>query len=254
MSENIGVLSNAWRTETIRLTAFPATGTRVANVAPEVEAWWLTLFGVPHERSTQDLKNGVIQLQGMVDDAFMFLTENPVSLNLRRLAGNPEEPPPGPDSLLPFADVAPAFDVLAQRWLKLDNCPHLLRLAFGTTLLKPIADRKTGYAILDEHLSKVTVDPDSSDFLYQINRRRSSSVIDDLELNRLSRWSTKRIRHFVLDTEGNPLTGPEMLACCLELDINSVPSAQPLPHDDLPRLFQELLELADEIAHTGDIP
>ena len=249
MSNGVSTVDD-WRVEVLRLTAFPAPGPRAANA----EAWWLALFGASHERSSQDLKNGVTRLVGTVNDAFMVAVENPISFELQRLASDPGQPPPPPDTLPAHLGVVSAFQELALRWLGLENCPPLRRLAFGVTLLKPVSDQANGYQTLGKHLPDVTVDPSSSDFLYQINRRRPSSAVGGLPLNRLSKWSIQLVQELMISPGDGLTRRSETFACRLELDINSVPSKKPLPKDRLPVLFEELVELANEIAHAGDIP
>jgi hypothetical protein len=241
---------DAWRAELMRLTAFPAPPLQPANI----EAWWLALFGAPHERSNQDLKKGVTRLLGSVNDAFMVATQNPISFELRQRANDPAQPPPATDTLPLYSDVVPAFRACAQRWLKLDDCPPLRRLAFGATLLRPVASLQDGYEILNSCLPDVRVDPQSNDFLYQINRRRSSSTVDGLLLNRLSKWSTEQLQEVVFSADGNLIRESGTFACRLELDMNSVPSQNPLPRASLPALFEEFVQFADEVAVRGDVP
>ena len=239
-----------WRVEVLRLTAFPAPGPPAANA----EAWWLALFGAPHERSSQDLKRGVRQLMGAVNDAFMVAVENPISFELQRLAGDPGQPPPSPDNLPAHSGAVSAFQELALRWLGLETCPPLRRLAFGATLLKPVSDQGKGYQVLGKHLPDVTVDPGSSDFLYQINRRRPSNAVGGLPLNRLSKWSVQQVQELMISPGDGLVRRSEAFACRLELDINSVPSKRPLPKECLSALFDELVALANEIVQVGDIP
>ena len=233
-----------WRVDVLRLTAFPAPGPPTANA----EASWLALFGAPHERSSQDLKNGVTRLMGTVNDAFMVAVENPISFEIQRLASDPGQPPPSPDTLPDSLGVVSAFRDLALRWLGLENCPPLRRLAFGAILLKPVSDQQKGYETLDKHLPDVTVDPSSSDFLYQINRRRPSTAVGGLPLNRLSKWSIQQVQELMISPGDGLTRRSETFACRLELDINSVPSKKPLPKDRLPALFEELVGLANEMA------
>ena len=244
------ITSNDWRADLLRLTAFPAAGPRAANA----EAWWLALFGAPHEKSTRNLKQGVTQLLSKVGDTYMLAIENPISFELRQIAGDPEQPPLDPHALPLYSVVLPAFQDLALRWLALENSPALRRLAFGATLLKPVTSIQKGYETLDTYLPDVNVHSDSSDFLYQINRSRPSSAIGGLPLNRLSKWSTQAMQEVTLSADGHVVRRSGPFACRVELDMNCVPSKQPLPRDQLPNLFAELVALATEITAAGDTP
>ena len=250
MTESVS--ADAWRVEMMRLTAFPVSGPPID--AAFVRDWWPKLFSTPPEKVTQDLKIGVTQLQGRVNDAFMVAVQNPVSFELRRLADDPEQSPPEQDDISPYAAAVPAFQDLALRWIGLENCPPLRRMAFGAILLQPVDSYENGCAILNEHLSNVKVHPDSLDFLYQINRRRASSAIDGLLLNRLSQWTIQHLQQIAISPDGTPANKSEAFACRMELDMNSVPSNELLPKDRLPNLFKELVDMAGEIANKGYAP
>lgn len=249
-SDGSSVLGDDWRVEMLRLTAFPTAGQPSATA----EACWSALFGVPYETSTEDVRKGITQLRGSIDDAFMVVTRNPVSIELRQLASDPAEPPRELDTLSFYAQAVPAFLRYAMRWLGSVDCPTLRRLAFGAELLKPVPSHEGGNEMLNGYLPSLTVDPDSSDLLYQINRRRPSGVVDGLQLNRLSKWSTQQVRSITVSSDGAIAHGLEEFACRVELDINSVPSFDSLAPDCLSLLFDELETLASEIARDGDIP
>ena len=242
--------SNLWRTDSLRLTAFPAPGPPTAKA----EAWWLSLFGAPHDKSTRNVKSGVLQLFGQLRDSYMLAIQNPISFELRQLATNPEQPPLHPSALPSYLAAVPAFQEVALRWLTLDDSPALRRLAFGATLVLPVANAEEGYHTLGMYLPDVNVHPNSADFLYQINRRRPSSAIDGLPLNRLSKWSVQEMQEIVLSSDGHVAQRSAGFACRVELDMNCVPSKQPLPREHLPALFTECVTLATEIASSGDIP
>ena len=240
--------SDDWRVEMLRLTAFPTAGESSAVA----KTCWSVLFGVPYETATEDVRKGITQLRGRIDDALMVVTRNPVTLELRQLAGDPAEPLTL-DALSPYSQAVPPFVRYAMRWFVSVDCPNLRRLAFGAILLKPVPSQKSGYEMLNGYLPSVTVDPESCDLLYQINRRRPSAVVDGLRLNRLSQWSMQQARSLTVSSDGAIAHGLEEFACRVELDINSVSSLDPLPADGLSHLFKELEMLASEIARDGDI-
>jgi hypothetical protein len=145
------------------------------------------------------------------------------------------------------------------RWFEIDDLPSIARLAFGAIVLCPVEDHQTGYQRLNQYVP-VELDPvASSDFIYQINRRRDSNTgIPELVINRLSRWSVAHgtLTNFALGPTGPIATsGPTYFACRLQLDINTVPgSSTILPGQQIPRIFYELVELGEEIIEKGDIP
>jgi hypothetical protein len=125
-------------------------------------------------------------------------------------------------------------------------------------LLRPVEDEKAGYRQLSTFLP-FELDPDSSDFSYQINRPRPSQALDDLEINRLCKWSVARIRSLRLTLgSGSPIAEAVdvLTACRLEFDVNTSPKwgQKPLPSEALPALLDELHHLGQEIATEGDKP
>jgi hypothetical protein len=72
------------------------------------------------------------------------------------------------------------------QWLQ--HCPPINRLAFTGSLLQPVDNHPAGYEILNRYMRWVEIDPQSSEFLYRINRRANSTAVQGLDLNRLSTW------------------------------------------------------------------
>jgi hypothetical protein len=147
------------------------------------------------------------------------------------------------------------------RWLSDSQIPAVTRLAFGAVIVYPVQDRETGYQVLNPYLPSVDVDPDGAfDFLYQINRPRDSSTgIESLRVNRLSRWSVVQQVYTTFELGARPgrvlALSPQQLACRLELDINTTSDFSGiLPADKLPDLFQELVDLGEEIIAKGELP
>ncbi|MDQ7034545.1 MAG: hypothetical protein Q9P01_06835 [Anaerolineae bacterium] len=116
---------------------------------------------------------------------------------------------------------------------------------------------EAGYEKLTELLPFKIDAENSSDFFYQINRRRNSNTISNLELNRLSKWSVLKLQTALIRTDiaaNQLITLPEAYACRLELDINTIQNFEgELDQDKLSDLFYELINLGKEIATKGDI-
>jgi hypothetical protein len=159
----------------------------------------------------------------------------------------------------PLHDAIGVFAPLMNRWFELETCPAVQRLAFGAVMLQPVQDQQTGYQRIMEYLPSVQIDTDnSSDFTYQINRKRNSRVIPGLSINRLSRWYVVGQQHISIQIPpalAQQSLGPIYHACRLELDINTVHEFQgEFRRGQLSSLFQELIDFAAEIANRGDIP
>jgi hypothetical protein len=144
------------------------------------------------------------------------------------------------------------------RWLEGLDRP-IKRLAFAGVLVQPAQDRRSAYERLNQYLQWVEIDPDSSDFLYRINRpRQSRSGVAGLTINRLATWGAMTFtRHRQIMLAGSPYTQQqtrsESHACMLEFDVNTSGERQdPLPREQLGSVFGELVDLTLGIAREGD--
>jgi hypothetical protein len=157
-------------------------------------------------------------------------------------------------------ETLPEFKALMTRWLAVPDVPPVNRLALGAVLLQPVDTRQEGYRRLSSYLRAVHVDPEtSSDFFYQINRRRPSRTgVANLNINRLSKWSSSlAMRRMIVAGPGGVsiAAAQEFHACRLELDINTAPEFPgPLPNEIRAGLLDEFVDLSLEIAREGDIP
>ena len=117
-------------------------------------------------------------------------------------------------------------------------------------------DRQSGYLRLPDYVP-VQVNPESSDFLYQINLPPvlSTTGIEDLRLNRLSKWSIEAWKSIALRITATTVQAqpvPQASALRLELDINTVPTfAGPIPQERLVDVYRELVAAGREIAANG---
>jgi hypothetical protein len=144
------------------------------------------------------------------------------------------------------------------------------RLAFWNAHRMDVPDLQTGYKVLSELLPSVKIDPlESSDFYYQINRPRLSSVVPGLKINRLSKWSVMAIQPMELAFSipapgGQTATPPQVVSSSsgkaamfvrLESETNTASeNIKPLDPTTTVKLAQELLTLESEIALRGDVP
>ena len=247
----------AWETLGLRLTAF-----RAPEPLAQQPTWWQDVVGTPPEKVTSQPRLGLLTEEGPYGGGTLSLQVQADRVDWT-LAGSVEqavevlEPP----SLGSFPDAVTVFVKPLLQWLT--TCGPVNRLAFGAVLSQPADSREAGYARIADYLYRyVKIDPvGSSDFLYQINRPRESTVgFPGLRINRLNKWSVTLLTRLRIAVTPQGATGVPssagQSACRLELDINSVPneSGADLPHDTLPQLLNELVALGQEIATRGDIP
>ncbi|MES2178004.1 MAG: hypothetical protein V4550_09075 [Gemmatimonadota bacterium] len=160
-----------------------------------------------------------------------------------------------PPSIGSFDTAIQPFNTVARRFLQ--SPAKVLRIAFGVSLLSPTSDRDASYAEVVRLIRTVAFDLSGArDFTYQINRPRRSLTVEGLEINRLAKWAAVRISVMTTDVvNGVSTRTPESHGVRLELDINTDANrTDPLSHDHLSSLFDELTGLAPEIRDHGDIP
>jgi len=243
-----------WLGEVFRLTVFFLTPGKI-----DTSNWWQLATGeLPEVRNSQP-KIGVLQEEGEYKGGRLALTTQPDRADWLFLPSfDKEMGVPDFGQLKPYISSIDILTKLVIDWLKVT--PPLSRVAFGMVLHHPVPDRSTGYRELAKYLTMVQIDPEnSSDFLYQINRRRLSSIITSLPLNRLTKWAVANVdsRQFSLGL-GIPLQTIESTNqhfVRLELDVNTAQEfRKQLPSDQIPLVFEELVNLAKELADKGDVP
>lgn len=217
--------------------------------------WWVELTGGEPETTKKRgyrLDDGKFQGYGLQleVDALRAIWTSGVYLE----AG---EFPPAIPTLGDFKPAFQEFRDLMRRWLTSPTCPQIYRLAFVGSLFLPQTGRREAYQKTGEFIRHINIDPDSFDFQYRINRRRDSTVIPQIKINRLCGWSILQFRVEARTTSGvapaNVIS--EAYGCHLEFDVNtSQDNTVAIQQDQLPMLFDELVALTDQIAEQGDIP
>jgi len=235
----------------VRLTSFPGDEYTLAN-----QSWWEHVVGELPESKTVQPKSGVEIEEGPFRNGNLVLAVHPIRIDWRYVPF--EEMKERPVQFPNIGESEEAIETFARsmkHWFDSPYIPTIKRLAFGATLLQPVDSREAGYELLSQYL-RIPIDTErSSDFMYQINKRRASSLdIPELIINRLSRWSVAS-RNVAQVTQARVVQLPVRLACRLELDINTVPEYErALPIKSLSSLLDELIKLGIEIAQQGTIP
>lgn len=248
-----------WKVENLRVTGFMPSAD-----AEDLAELWAAVVGAPPDRIEQNLKNGTSRLEGPFEEAQLILAREPSRMDwLWVVTLDPTIPFQEYPAIGSTKAVFKTFSLLAETWLK--RGPDLTRLALGGVFVLPVSNREEGYRALSGFLPQLNIDPvGSSDLSYQINRPRTSKVIESLRVNRLSKWSVGLKQSIsvglVLSPDsaahavGGP-TGPGLSACRLEFDINSdAARKEPFAADELVPLLGEFVAMAQELATRGDLP
>ena len=232
-----------WRSMQLRFSAFSNAG----QSAPYMRNWWYELIGTPPETISEEPRTNTVQLQGRSEGSplLMRAVENRIDFLQQFM----EQSAPMPA----YSDVLPSFENLAVRWLKLGSHPPINRLAFGAVVAKPANRIEECRDVLDSYLPSIDMQKTAlNEFLYQVNRRRKSKTIHDLQVNRLMKWSIQTIQQIDIKPSGVSATTVG-LNSLLEVDINSAPEHTNLVNRDrLVSLLKEFVGLAEEIMTDGD--
>lgn len=239
-----------WYADSLRLTVFPTP-----DETPAVHDWWQELLDEPPQQVVSSPKTGDTQLQGTFNRELLVLSAQAMRIDLRHTIKPPEQPLANNRTLGAYDETREVFRDLVLKGLSLQTFPRIQRLAFGAVLTKPVESLQSGYEALGMYLPAVQISADSSDFLYQINRRRPSRAVGGIELNRLSKWSVQTVHGMLVHGDGRVVRRTTEFSCRSELDVNSAPEhTDELPRDGLQALLVECIDLADELSRKGDIP
>lgn len=243
---------SAWQAELLRLTVFPAPNSF------DHTKWWRDVVGAEPDNVISQPKQSLYQESGKLDEQrVMVLHVQPPRIEWRTMPVESETPSPEFATFAALPEALSQFATSLNRWL--ESCPPVTRFALGGVLLQPQPDRKAGYRQLGAYLGEsVKLDPESSDFMYQINRPRPSEAgVPGLQINRLTKWTVALHRTVVFvsgQEEASLSTVAQQSACRLELDINTSQDFKgPLPQDKLRDLLAEFVRFALEIAEKGDV-
>lgn len=244
-----------WTAGQLRLTTFVTS-----RIDGGAEQLWESLIGSQPDESSASPKKGTSQVSGAFEPGKLTLRLEPQRVDW---VMQPEDIDPGTLSTDPFFSFGPwahglaVFERIAEGWLRAPALVAVDRVAFGSVLLHREESKAAAYERLADYIP-VKPRADFSDFLYQINHPVPSATgIEDLRVNRLTKWSVGAFRAlgFALGAKGSVAATIEhdaAHALRLELDINTTPNlSKPLPQDRLVDVYRELVGFAREIATNG---
>jgi hypothetical protein len=234
-----------WSVETLRLTAFQHVPVDLTNIN-----WWADAVGSEPTQDNINRQIGELKQEGQFSNGILNLTITPSRIDWK-LMSIMELEGELPARLGDIEEKTKEFTNLLSSWLS--SQPSIHRLAFGLILVTPHEDHKAAYEHLNSCLPHVELKPNSTDFLYQINRPQVINIsnLGELGFNRLSRW------HAIKGGFTGEINGVKherkFYASKLELDINTdARRVIELPSDCLSHILSQLVELATQISKNGD--
>ncbi len=136
----------------------------------------------------------------------------------------------------------------------------VIRIAIGVVGRLQAKSKEHSYQLLQKFLPSMTIDPDSSEFNYRINRPREFEISpgQNILINRISAWGAvvlRQLQPFVIGPNNggmNLLDLGEWMRC--EIDISSDANRSEIIDPSQKRaLFDKLIEICVEIFNKGDV-
>ena len=226
----------------------------VPSANSDTGTWFQDVVGFPPDQSTKSPRTAVQEDIGPDPLGIVVLHRDPLRIDWLVSSESPDG-----TSNVSLVAAHSRLGEIVRRWVDVPGLPVSTRLAVGYSLQYPAKDREGAYALLKQLLPAFsTIDGRaSSDFIYQINRRRKSSINPMLEINRLSRWhATLAVQTQFRATPTGPIPSETQAQhfASVDLDINTQPEfSGTFAPSQAPAFFDELTSMAVEIAQSGDI-
>lgn len=244
-----------WTVETARIVAFPvAEGRRYG------ESWFRTVAGEkPAEKKSLRDQGLELEVGGFLNGQ-LVLESRPgrFQFHYRPSLGETVDIP----TLGTIQDVWEPFHEKTSSFVHSSEFPPVRRVGFGSVCLKLVKDKEEAHGYLSGLLPDVGIRWEGcEDFLFQINRPRSITTDrGELRINRLCKWRVLLLRRISVTTDltegGTSVARPSPhLVLRLELDINSDQNnTSAFASDRAAAIIETCMEMAQEIAQSGDVP
>jgi hypothetical protein len=246
-------MRNEWFVQQMRLSIFSAEPLSVSD------SDWRTITEQNEAEGRISIPGGKMYSGRAFGGVLSFAysgTRVDVILSTDEAAARPEGEIP---CVAKWVDLPSLFIAKVSPFLEGYNLP-INRIALGSILLLQAASREATYEKLGEFLRSVKVDPvNSRELIYRINWPQKSQVIPDLDLNRITNWSSVAIARNLLQLAGAEITiaqtGEAINAVRLEIDHNTSESWKaPFAGPQRVSILRELISLADANANAGERP
>ncbi|MCC4299355.1 hypothetical protein [Aurantimonas coralicida] len=214
---------------------------------------WLKLFGTSpasFQQSAPNMPRGSSQASGSVGDFHIAIITMPGRLEL--LIG------PSDQNLNEAFPVIPnpseALKLVQEYAGRLAGDSEVLRIGVIVNVVEHVRTAQDAVAQFASAVPVRDIPSRARDLSFSVNFRRPSAL-PDWEINRLARWSvsTKQLMQMSASGGGAITPGPtvEQEAFNLQVDVNTVLRQQPLPHDRIKHVLEELAQEADAILSSG---
>jgi hypothetical protein len=246
-----------WTAEQFRCTVFILPGTTLPAAH-----WWTKLADADPEEVTSTPRLGASQAVGRFGPGTLVVTTQPGRIDWFLVPGRVEATPiqghVPPELAAPSlggaVETFNAFSEVSRKWLAFEDIPDVNRLALGGVFSHPEENRRAAYLRLPDYVP-VKVDPESTDFLYQINLPTQSRLgITGFVINRISKWSVSMFKLIAMNLQGTMSSQGfgATIALRSEIDISTPQEFQgALPKGRLIDMLNELDEYGRNLITNG---
>ena len=247
-----GLGDSEWQVESVRVSSFYTQPDQ--QLSHDI---WLTVIGNDPDQILLRPKDAVTQVQGTFEGGLLTTNLTPgrcdwIFQGIPSSSGPANPPSP---TLGNFSSGIKELEGPAKKWLTV--CPSLNRLAFGMALLIPADSVDLAYKKLQEFLPHIAGSGASAtEFNYQVNRPQQSQVVSGMQVNRVERWNIAQggaVSVNIKSGEASVAAVLPVVACRLELDVNTVVPSNPIPESQKEALLTELIEEGCKIVSRKEV-
>jgi hypothetical protein len=147
--------------------------------------------------------------------------------------------------------VLPKFSSLVAKWAS-SQAQGVTRIALGCNAFLAVENVEVGYIKLKELIKVIEIDVNRfKELRFQVNLPFSSSVSEEITINRLSNWAVIGFRAALIGLEA-PRYFDEMHYVSCSLDVNTnAERTQPISSDLLEKLTEELSLTCSTVLEAG---
>ncbi len=138
MAKYIETITQNWKVESFRFTAFP--NEIIRNIEQQ---WWFKVTDENPEARTQNPRKGILHEEGVLNKGKLIIDVQPIRLDCLYTIYD-KEPAEGEEipNIGFFRNVVEDFHTIVNKLASIDFFPVLKRIAFGSILVQPVPSKK----------------------------------------------------------------------------------------------------------------
>lgn len=237
--------SSEWRADHLRISLFSdiAWGSEAAQI-------FQSIFSIEPVETSRKPAIGVSSASGSANDGRLTVTR---TINRVDVVIQPEGESSVPTPMLDNVEFRlNQLRELVSRWATVQQ-QAIVRIAVGGRIFLPTADIVESYKKLKELVQVIQIDVERfREMQFQVNLARKSTVIPDLNINRLTVWGSVVVATGLI--EGAAISRPmlDQTYCTCTIDMNTTQTVTvPFQTNEVVALLSEVCSEAIAVLHGG---